>query len=135
MISTAVLLLNAGHEATVNATTNGWLALFDHPAQLAALRADHTLIPTAVEELLRYDTPLQLFERWVLDDIEFAGTTIPRGAELALLFGSANHDERVFDDPTGLWTSPAGTTPTSPSARAPTTASAPPWPAWNWEPP
>ncbi|BDH08737.1 cytochrome P450 [Streptomyces seoulensis] len=102
MISTAVLLLNAGHEATVNATVNGWHALFEHPAQLAALRADHTLVPTAVEELLRYDTPLQLFERWVLDDIELAGTTIPRGAELALLFGSANHDETVFDDPTSL---------------------------------
>ncbi|MEU4110368.1 cytochrome P450 [Streptomyces sp. NPDC027717] len=102
MISTAVLLLNAGHEATVNATTNGWLALFHHPGQLAALRADHTLVPTAVEELLRHDTPLQLFERWVLDDIELAGTTIPRGAELALLFGSANHDETVFDDPTSL---------------------------------
>ncbi|MFG3094966.1 cytochrome P450 [Streptomyces sp. NPDC048202] len=102
MISTAVLLLNAGHEATVNATTNGWLALFDHPNQLALLRADLTLVPTAVEELLRYDTPLQLFERWVLDDIELAGTTIPRGAELALLFGSANHDEAVFTDPTRL---------------------------------
>ncbi|MER8029012.1 cytochrome P450 [Streptomyces bauhiniae] len=102
MISTAVLLLNAGHEATVNATTNGWLALFEHPEQLALLRADLTLIPTAVEELLRYDTPLQLFERWVLDDIELAGTTIPRGAELALLFGSANHDETVFDTPTTL---------------------------------
>ncbi|MGC5000075.1 MULTISPECIES: cytochrome P450 [unclassified Streptomyces] len=102
MISTAVLLLNAGHEATVNATVNGWHALFEHPAQLAALRADHTLVPTAVEELLRYDTPLQLFERWVLDDIELAGTTIPRGAELALLFGSANHDGTVFDDPARL---------------------------------
>ncbi|WP_086691577.1 cytochrome P450 [Streptomyces recifensis] len=102
MISTAVLLLNAGHEATVNATTNGWLALFEHPDQLAALRADLQLIPTAVEELLRYDTPLQLFERWVLDDIELGGTTIPRGVELALLFGSANHDEAVFDAPTTL---------------------------------
>lgn len=102
MISTAVLLLNAGHEATVNATTNGWLALFEHPEQLVLLRADLTLIPTAVEELLRYDTPLQLFERWVLDDIELAGTVIPRGAELALLFGSANHDEAVFDTPTTL---------------------------------
>ncbi|MGW2209345.1 cytochrome P450 [Streptomyces sp. NPDC001781] len=102
MISTAVLLLNAGHEATVNATTNGWLALFEHPDQLAALRADVSLIPAAVEELLRYDTPLQLFERWVLDDIELAGTTIPRGAELALLFGSANHDEAVFGDPATL---------------------------------
>jgi len=102
MISTAVLLLNAGHEATVNATTNGWWALFRHPGQLAALRADHSLIPSAVEELLRYDTPLQLFERWVLDDIEIDGTVIPRGAELALLFGSANHDPEVFEAPRTL---------------------------------
>ncbi|MGW2225571.1 cytochrome P450 [Streptomyces formicae] len=100
MISTCVLLLNAGHEATVNATVNGWHALFRHPDQLAALRADPAgLVPTAVEELLRYDTPLQLFERWVLEDIEVGGVRIPRGAEVALLFGSANHDPAVFDAP------------------------------------
>ncbi|POX45143.1 cytochrome P450 [Streptomyces sp. Ru71] len=102
MISTAVLLLNAGHEATVNATVNGWYALFRHPGQLAALRADHSLIPTAIEELMRYDTPLQLFERWVLDEIEIDGTTIPRGAEIAMLFGSANHDPAVFTAPDRL---------------------------------
>jgi len=102
MISTAVLLLNAGHEATVNATVNGWWALFRNPDQLAALRADHSLIPSAIEELMRYDTPLQLFERWVLDEIEIDGTTIPRGAEIAMLFGSANHDAAVFENPAGL---------------------------------
>ncbi|WP_433549227.1 cytochrome P450 [Streptomyces sp. CA-294286] len=103
VISTCVLLLNAGHEATVNATTNGWYALFRHPGQLAALRADpEGLLPTAVEELMRYDTPLQLFERWVLDDIEIDGVTIGRGAEVALLFGSANHDPAVFARPERL---------------------------------
>ncbi|MEU6683642.1 cytochrome P450 [Streptomyces sp. NPDC046832] len=102
MISTCVLLLNAGHEATVNATVNGWYALFRNEAQLSALRADHSLIPSAIEELMRYDTPLQLFERWVLDDIEIDGTTIPRGAEIAMLFGSANHDPAVFRDPAAL---------------------------------
>ena len=102
MISTAVLLLNAGHEATVNATVNGWYALFRNPDQLEALRADHSLIPGAIEELMRYDTPLQLFERWVLDEIEIDGTTIPRGAEIAMLFGSANHDPEVFADPQRL---------------------------------
>ncbi|MEU0118401.1 cytochrome P450 [Streptomyces bobili] len=102
MISTAVLLLNAGHEATVNATVNGWWALFRNPDQLAALRADHSLVPTAVEELMRYDTPLQLFERWVLDEIEIDGTVIPRGAEIAMLFGSANHDPSVFAAPDRL---------------------------------
>ncbi|MGW7380755.1 cytochrome P450 [Streptomyces sp. NPDC054794] len=102
MISTCVLLLNAGHEATVNATVNGWWALFRNPDQLAALRADHSLVPSAVEELMRYDTPLQLFERWVLDEIEIDGTTIPRGAEIAMLFGSANHDPSVFTAPDRL---------------------------------
>lgn len=102
MISTCVLLLNAGHEATVNATVNGWWALFRNPGQLAALRADHSLVATAVEELMRYDTPLQLFERWVLDDIEIDGTTIPRGSEIAMLFGSANHDPAVFTAPEKL---------------------------------
>lgn len=102
MISTCVLLLNAGHEATVNATVNGWYALFRNPEQLAALRADHSLVPRAVEELMRYDTPLQLFERWVLDEIEIDGTTVPRGAEIAMLFGSANHDPTVFTHPERL---------------------------------
>ncbi|MFI6638745.1 cytochrome P450 [Streptomyces sp. NPDC050504] len=103
LVSTCVLLLNAGHEATVNATVNGWHALFAHPDQLAALRADpQGLLPTAVDELLRYDTPLQLFERWVLDDIEIAGVRVPRGAEVALLFGSANRDGAVFAEPDRL---------------------------------
>lgn len=102
MVATCALLLNAGHEATVNATVNGWHALFRNPAQLAALRGDRTLLPTAVEELMRYDTPLQLFERWVLDPVEIGGTTIPRGAEVALLFGSANHDPAAFTVPDRL---------------------------------
>ncbi|AXI78430.1 cytochrome P450 [Peterkaempfera bronchialis] len=103
MISTCVLLLNAGHEATVNTTGNGWWSLFRNPDQLAALRADpEGLLPTAIEELMRYDTPLQMFERWVLDDIEVAGVSIPRGAEVALLFGSANRDPERFADPDRL---------------------------------
>ncbi|PSJ29005.1 cytochrome P450 [Streptosporangium nondiastaticum] len=102
MVSTCVLLLNAGHEATVNTTGNGWWALFRHPGQLAALRADPGLLPGAIEELMRYDTLLQLFERWVLDDIEIAGTVIPRGSEVALLFGSANRDPARFPAPDRL---------------------------------
>ncbi|AUG77791.1 cytochrome P450 [Kitasatospora sp. MMS16-BH015] len=103
LISTCVLLLNAGHEATVNTTGNGWWALFRHPGELARLRgAVDGLLPTAVEELMRWDTPLQLFERWVLDEIEIGGVTIPRGAEVALLFGSANRDPARFTDPDRL---------------------------------
>ncbi|MDN3294405.1 cytochrome P450 [Streptomyces ficellus] len=102
MISTCVLLLNAGHEATVNSTVNGWWTLFRHPEQLAALRAGEVALSTAVEELLRYDTPLQMFERWVLDDVEIGDLTIPRGSEVALLFGSANRDPARFDRPDEL---------------------------------
>ncbi|MFG2749132.1 cytochrome P450 [Streptomyces xanthophaeus] len=104
MISTCVLLLNAGHEATVNTTVNGWWALFRNPGELAALRADPgsrnpEKLSTAVDELMRYDTPLQMFERWVLDEIRIGDTVIPRGAEIALLFGSANRDPARFTDP------------------------------------
>ena len=73
-----MLLLNAGHEATVNVTANGWWTLFRHPEALAA-RSDPSLVPTAVEELMRWDTPLQLFERWVLEDIELHGATVRGG--------------------------------------------------------
>ncbi|WP_149181048.1 cytochrome P450 [Streptomyces sp. TRM49041] len=102
MISTCVLLLNAGHEATVNTTVNGWCTLFRHPEQLAALRAGDISLSTAVEELLRYDTPLQMFERWVLDDIRIGDVTVPRGSEVALLFGSANRDPARFAKPDRL---------------------------------
>jgi cytochrome P450 len=99
MISTCVLLLNAGHEATVNTTALGWLQLFRHPGELRLLAAEPGRLGDAVEEMLRYDTPLQLFERWVLDDIEIGGQTVPRGSEIALLFGSANRDPARFPDP------------------------------------
>jgi cytochrome P450 len=102
LIGTCVLLLNAGHEASVNVTGNGWWALSRNPDQLAALRADRSLLPTAVDELMRYDTPLQMFERWVLEDITVGGVDIPRGSEVALLFGSANHDPSVFAEPERL---------------------------------
>ena len=102
LIATCVLLLNAGHEASVNGAGNGWWTLFRHPADLARLRAEPALLPTAVEELLRFDTPLPLFERWVLEPIEVRGVAIPRGSEVALLFGSANRDPEAFERPDEL---------------------------------
>ncbi|GHA97190.1 cytochrome P450 [Streptomyces termitum] len=92
-ISTCVLLLNAGHEATVNTTVGGVWTLLRHDAWTGLAPAG---LPVAVEELLRHDTPLQMFERWVLDDIEVGGVEIPRGSEVALLFGSANRDPAAF---------------------------------------
>jgi cytochrome P450 len=97
LIGTCVLLLNAGHEASVNGAGNSWWTLFQHPDALAALRADPGLMPRAVDELLRFDTPLSLFERWVLEPVEIEGLVIPRGAEIAMLFGSANRDGAVFE--------------------------------------
>jgi cytochrome P450 len=99
LVGTVVLLLNAGHEASVNVAANGWYALFRHPTALARLRGDPTLLPSALEELLRYDTPLQMFERWALEDVEVGGQRIARGEEVALLLGSANRDPDVFADP------------------------------------
>src|SRR4029453_13205968 len=88
LIGTVVLLLNAGHEATVNFTGIGWWQLFRHPGQLERLRREPGLLPGAIDELLRYDTPLQMFERWVLEDVETPGGGGPNGAELGLLFGA-----------------------------------------------
>jgi unspecific monooxygenase len=102
LIGTCVLLLNAGHEATVNVTGIGWMHLLRRPDQLAVIREDPTLLPCALEEVMRFDTPLQMFERWVLEDLEVAGTRIPKGAELGLLFGSANRDPAVFERPDEL---------------------------------
>ncbi len=102
LIGTCVLLLNAGHEATVNVTGNGWWSLFRNADQLARLRRNVRLVPRAIEEMMRWDTPLQMFERWVLEDSEVCGTMVPKGAELGLLFGSANRDPAVFDHPDDL---------------------------------
>jgi cytochrome P450 len=66
------------------------------------VRAEPGLLPSAIEELLRYDTPLSLFERWVLEPIDVDGVAIPRGDEVALLFGSANRDPAAFDRPDDL---------------------------------
>ncbi len=100
IISTVILLLNAGHEATVNTIGNGFTALLQHPEQRRRLINGDVSFRDAVEELFRYDSPLQLFERWVLvDDFEIAGCHIPKGEKVAMLFGSANRDPRKWDYP------------------------------------
>ncbi|MCW2507075.1 MAG: Cytochrome [Modestobacter sp.] len=98
LVTTCILLLNAGHEATVNVSGNGVLALLEHPDQLQRLRADPGLLPTAIEELMRFDSPLQLFERTATEDVEIGGVTIGRGQKIAALLGSANRDPAVFAD-------------------------------------
>jgi len=98
LVTTCILLLNAGHEATVNVSGNGLLALLEHPDQLQRLRADPGLLPTAIEELMRFDSPLQLFERTATADVAIGGITVPEGQKIAALLGSANRDPAVFDD-------------------------------------
>jgi unspecific monooxygenase len=102
VIATSILALNAGHEATVQAIGNGLLALARNPDEYRRLHADPGLMATALDELLRYDTPLQMFERWVLEDLDWNGTPLRRGTKVGLLFGSANHDGTVFADPEHL---------------------------------
>ena len=100
IVSTIIVLLNAGHEATVNTLGNGIRALLRHPEEWDRLVAGEVTPALALEELIRWDPPLQLFERWVLEDgVEIAGRPVPKGQKLALLFGSANRDPRVFPDP------------------------------------
>jgi cytochrome P450 len=99
LISTCVLLLNAGHEATVNVIGNGMLALLNHPAQWQMLKDNPALVNTAIEEMMRYDTPLQLFRRWVLEDVEYNGISHKQGTEIGLMFGAANRDPLAFDQP------------------------------------
>jgi cytochrome P450 len=99
LVTTCVLLLNAGHEATVNVSGNGLLALLEHPDQLARLRDDPGLLSTAVEEFMRFDSPLQLFERTATTDVQVGGVTVREGQKVAALLGAANRDPAVFPDP------------------------------------
>ncbi len=96
------LLLVAGNETTTNLIGNGVLALLRHPEQLALLREDPTRIPAAVEELLRFDTPVQLDIRGVREDCEMNGHPLRRGDGAILAIGAANRDPAVFDDPDRL---------------------------------
>lgn len=98
--STAMVLLMAGHEATVNATSNGVAALAAHPGEWRRIRRGEVPVRRAIEEILRWDPPLQWFERWVLDDgVELGGVPVAKGTRVALVIGAANRDPRRFPDP------------------------------------
>jgi cytochrome P450 len=92
LVTTAILLLNAGHEATVHAIGNAVKMLLEQPAL-------PSITGNAVDEALRFDAPLHLFTRYALEDIEFAGIKLRKGEEIGLLLGSANRDEARFEMP------------------------------------
>jgi cytochrome P450 len=94
-----LLLLVAGNETTTNLITNGALALLEHRDDAARLRDHPDLIPSAVEECLRYDSPIQATFRTTAQDVTVRGITIPRDSKVMMLYGSANRDEAVFDEP------------------------------------
>jgi cytochrome P450 len=99
LVTTCTLLLNAGHEATVNVVGNGLTALLTHPDELETVRADPSLIPVAVEELIRYDSPLQLFERTAMADTVIGDVIVTAGTKIAALLGAANRDPAAFVEP------------------------------------
>ena len=100
LVESAILLLNAGHEASVNAFGNGVVALLGHPEQLATVRADGPdAVSTAIEEMIRYDSPLQLFERTAKQDVVLGDVDVPAGTKVAALLGAANRDPDEFADP------------------------------------
>jgi cytochrome P450 len=102
LLANAVLLLAAGHETTVNLIGNGLLALLRHPAQMERLRREPGLIRTAVEELLRYDAPVQMTSRALTADVTAAGQKLSAGQEVFLLLGSGNRDAAQFQEPDTL---------------------------------
>lgn len=97
LIASCMLLLNAGHEATVNAAGNGLLALLRNPSAQDRLRKDPALVPSAVEEMLRYDAPLHLFHRFAQEEVLVAGHRLAAGETVGLLYGSANRDPEMFE--------------------------------------
>ncbi|MFR9731894.1 cytochrome P450 [Saccharopolyspora sp. MS10] len=105
LVATCALLLMAGHEASVNGIGNAVVALHDHPAQRRLFRRlsdDPTAVATAVDELLRHDTPNQLFERTAVRDVEVSGHRVEAGEKVVVLLGAANRDPAAFTAPDEL---------------------------------
>ena len=124
-------LLPAGAETTSRSTAGLALGLLTHPDQLAAVRADRGLLAQAIEEGIRWETPLLNFMRETTCDVEFHGVNIPAGSTVAVNLGSANHDENRWDDPDEALTSSGIASRTSVSATARMCASVCTWPGWK----
>ncbi len=103
LFSMMFLLLIAGHETTVNLIGNGMLALLEHPDQLERLKQHPELLPSAIEEFLRYDGPVaNATRRWASEDVEVCGVLIPRGEQVMVVLASADRDEQRFPNPDDL---------------------------------
>ena len=102
IICTIILLLNAGHEATVNTLGNGFYGLLSSQKTSEQISEESSSMNDIVEELIRWDSPLQFFQRYVLEDTEIDDYKIPKGSKVAILLGSANRDSEVFDNPSEL---------------------------------
>ncbi len=98
-ISTAMLILMAGHGSTIDVLGSGLHALLRFPAEMQRLRSDPGLMPTAIQEMFRFESPLPFFDRYAAEDVEVAGTTYPRGTRFGLLYGAANRDPEQFSEP------------------------------------
>jgi cytochrome P450 len=99
LISMCTTLLIAGHETTRNLIANGMLTLLQRPDELRRLQQDEALLPSAIEEMLRFESPIQRGWRRVAEDTEFLGQQLSEGQLVYLMLGAANRDPRVFDDP------------------------------------
>jgi pimeloyl-[acyl-carrier protein] synthase len=102
LVFSAMFTLLAGHETTMNMIGNGMLALFRNPDAMARLKSDHSLIESALDEFLRFDSPVQVTFRTASEDIELAGRTIPHGEHVVVFLGAANRDPARFANPDQL---------------------------------
>ena len=113
LIGNIILLFGAGHETTVNMLGNGMLHLLSNPEEWEKLKADPSLVPSAVEEMLRFDSSVQMTGRVAFEDVEISGVTIPKGEQVLTLLGAANRDPEQYDDPEGFRVDRQNVQPTS----------------------
>jgi cytochrome P450 len=102
ILATCIHLLTAGHETTINLITKGTLALLQNPEVMMQLRSHPKLMPNAIEELIRYDSPVQMITRWAYEDIQIGDKLIRQGDQVGLMLGSANRDPDRFNNPDQL---------------------------------
>jgi len=94
-----MLILMAGHGSTIDVLGSGLHALLQFPAEMERLKADPRLMPTAVQEMFRFESPLPFFDRYAAAEVEVGGRVYPRGTRFGLLYGAANRDPEQFDEP------------------------------------